>query len=194
MPDPTRTLTPTCIDVIVDTQSLLADYPTPSLDAQHPTPVANAYCYMIGPPARTRGQATAHLYIGAEQDGGSEDTGRRPQPVHALLQWRCFSLSGNADQSAILYSIEPIRKKQARTRAKALEVYKPAPILVDANNTAPPTFSSSLQPDYFMETVLEHRGSTRFDIRFYVTQNDPQTSQLHTIGYFSWASEVSIRL
>ncbi len=191
MPASTHLPSPTYVNVIVDTEGLLAAYPSPSADSQAPTLVDDAFCYLIGPPARTQGQATAHLYIAVPSDADAAQ--ERLKGGLAGVQWRCFSLSGNTDQSAVLYGVTPIKLKLVATRARALETCRPSPVLVGAQNTAPPTFDSGLEPDYFIETVWRPKGVTRFDIQFYVTRSDPETGQLDTVGYFRWASEIAIR-
>lgn len=191
MPDSTHLPSRTYVNVIVDTQSLLAAYPSPSTDSETPTAIEDACCYLIGPPARTGGQATAHLYIAVPSDVDTAD--RSLQTGLAAVQWRCFSLSGNTDQSAVLYGIEPINRKLVATRARALETCRPIPVLVGAQNTTPPTFDDGLGPDYFIETIWKPKGATGFNIQFYVTQSDPETGQLKTAGYFSWVSEIAIQ-
>ena len=189
-----------CVDIVVDTQDLLAAYPQPSEDAEAPTRVETDSCYLIAPPAYSqKGLATAHLHLAVKalpaaadvDDDADEDSPVTP-PQFAVIQWRTFSLSGNASQAATLYDIEPLHHVRAPSLAVAAEVAKPRPILANARNTDPPTFEVVLGSDYYIQTPILGEGSGRFRMSFYVTETEPEEGGLRVLGYFSWTSTLSV--
>lgn len=190
-----------CVDIVVDTQDLLTVYPEPSQDADAPTVVETDSCYLIAPPAYIeRGQATAHLHVAVPaaavttadkvEDAG-EDEAEPAEP--GMIQWRTFSLSGNAGQSAVLYDLEPLGDAPVPARAVAAEVAMPYPTLANAFNTDPPTFEVVQSPDYYVETPILGEGRERFRMSFYVTEADREEGRPRLVGYFVWTSTLSVR-
>jgi hypothetical protein len=167
-------------EIVVDTQSILSEYPDPSQDPDEPTPVTNDFCYMIAQSIHViGGQATAHLSIN--------------QGASHVIQVRSLSLSGNAGQSAVVYDIEKAAGKTVTGRllAREADVEMPLPSLDDGRNTDPPSFSTVTANDYFLQTEVTSRGSESLQVRFYITTNDDQAGTLKIVGYFLWCPSVT---
>jgi hypothetical protein len=154
--------------VVVDTQTILADHPAPSLDADAPTALDDTACYLV---ARNRyaadGQATANLHL-------------QTQSCQQLI-WRISSLSGNAGSSAVLYRINE------SGHPTVVQRWLPVPIL-DRN---PPAFAPIQQTVYFFRTPIGTKGTHCFDTRFYITKPDDEGQPI-VAGYFEWAATLTV--
>jgi hypothetical protein len=190
------------VDIVVDTQDLLALHPEPSQDAEAPTRVEAGACYLIAPPALIeRGQASAHLRLtvaapptaDAPSDEDGDGDGDAQTPPAGVVQWRTFSLSGNAGQSAVLYAVAPVGGGALPNLAVATEVPAPRPTLDGARNTDPPSFDVASVPDYYIETPILGEGLERLSLSFYVTETDRENGRPRLVGYFAWTSALTVR-
>ena len=189
--------------LVVDTQGLVTAHPDPSQNSRKPTPVDDAFCFLIGPPLRViEGQATAKLLLEAQakdapgqqgqddqSDAGARAAGKAPG---ATVLWRSRSLSGNAGQSVIIYSVtgQAPSPKAPAFGAFEKEYEAPLPDLVNGQNTDPPTFVPATTGDYYLKGAMRKRGE-QFTVSFYITAEDDDGA-LDTVGYFSWKAELAI--
>jgi hypothetical protein len=183
--------------LVVDTQGLVTAHSDPSQNPRKPTAVDDAFCFLIGPPLRViKGQASAKLLFEADardasdqqgQDDGSDADGARAagKPAGATVLWRSRSLSGNAGQSIVIYSIagQAPSPKAPAFGAYEKEYDAPLPDLVNGRNTDPPTFTPTKTGDYYLKGPLRKRGE-QFTVSFYITAEDDGV--LAAVGYFSW--------
>ena len=83
------------IEIVIDTQSVLNTYGRTPGTWDHPTGIAHSYGYMVAQSDYVRsGQATGDLAIKAIEGDA--------------IRWRSLSLSGNANESAVIYAITKI--------------------------------------------------------------------------------------
>ncbi|MGC1301230.1 MAG: AidA/PixA family protein [Caulobacteraceae bacterium] len=172
---------PGAIDVVVvvDAETILATYSSPSIDPDAPTALSEDCCYLIAPAANTRrGLATAHLHLEVEDS--------------LRLEWRSLSLSGAADASAVIYTLHetsggPVAQSG---RPRELEQWIPVPILVGGVNQDPPAFSAVAQMAYFLRTLAVGRRKDVFDVCFYITQPDDYGRPV-LAGYFRWSAALT---
>lgn len=165
------------IEIVVDTVTLLASYPSPSTDPAHPTGIQhNGFAYMIAQAAYVQsGQATGDLAVNAL--------------VNDTIRWRSLSLSGNTDNSAVLYDIRWFKGEHVTTeptQAIISQPYVPLPILVKGQQTNPPTFSAVLANDYFNQVNVCGHGTENYMVFFYLTIQDPKTGKPVLKGYYYW--------
>ncbi|MEA1673497.1 inclusion body family protein [Nitrospirillum sp. BR 11163] len=169
------------IEIVIDTVTLLSTYPNPSKNANAPTGIAHNFSYMIAQSAFVRsGQATGDLNINAL--------------VNDTIRWRSLSLSGNSDQSVVLYDIRQFSGTQVTGTITAIESnpYEPKPTLVDGKNTNPPTFTTVTDLDYYLQTTVINHGTENYQVYFYVTQPNPSTGQPQLVGYFYWDPTITV--
>lgn len=170
------------IEVVIDTQSLLKAYPNPSTNSASPTGIDHtSYSYMVA--------ATAHV-ISGQASGNLSVKGI----VNDTIRWRCLSLSGNSDQSAVVYNITQFGGTQVTgvVNAFVAKPYAPVPILNGESNTVPPTFTTPVENDYYMEATITDHGTEQYMFYFYVTDNDPDTGKPVLKGYFYWDPTITI--
>jgi Inclusion body protein len=167
--------------IVIDTINILANYPDPSQDADNPTKLLDEFCFMIAQTADVcGGQATAHLRLKVQ----------RNHPV----RWRSLSMSGNAQQSAILYCVEPLLGLQAVDAPSDVErlIAAPLPILIDGHSMDPPSFTTVEQMQYFIHSKIVKPGTERFNIQFYITDVN-EDGNIVTLGYFRWNPTITIK-
>ena len=130
------------IEIVVDTVTLLNDYAPGTYD--NPTGIPhNGYAYMIAQTAFVNsGQATGDLSISAV--------------VNDTIRWRGLSLSGNTDNSAIVYDILWYKNDHVTsepTNCYVSEPYVPMPIL---DGTAHATIAGThLKPTVYAPVVVK---------------------------------------
>jgi len=169
------------IEVVIDTERLLAEQ-TPSQDPNNPTGIDHvSYSFMIATNAHVNGgQASGNLSVKAI--------------VNDVLRWRCLSLSGNSDQSAVAYNIAKFGGQQVTGLINAIisQPYAPLPTLQGESNTNPPTFTGAVENDYYLEATVTGHGTEQYMFYFYVTDNDPNTGEPVLKGYYYWDPTITI--
>jgi hypothetical protein len=71
--------------------------------------------------------------------------------------------------------------------------YVPFPTLTSTGfNTTPPTFTSVIDNDYFLQTNVTGHGTEQYKVMFYVTVQDPNTGKPVNKGYFSWDPTITV--
>lgn len=171
------------IEIVIDTVSLLNAFPNPSQDYNNPTGIDHtSYSYMIAQTVYVNsGQATGNLSVKAL--------------VNDIIRWRSLSLSGNTGQSAVIYSMPQFAGTTVTSPVIAIESqpYVPFPTLTSTGfNTTPPTFTSVIDNDYFLQTNVTGHGTEQYKVMFYVTVQDPNTGKPVNKGYFSWDPTITV--
>jgi nematocidal protein AidA len=167
------------IEIVVDTVTLLKNYPNPSKNSAAPTGIGHQYGYMVAPSASVvSGQATGDLTIKAE--------------IGDVIRWRMLSLTGEADQAAVIYNIARFSGTQVTSSVQALLAHPlvPEPILVDSKNTNPPTYNAVKQDDYYLSATVTDSGTENYNVQFYVTERSGQS--LNLLGYFVWDPTIQV--
>jgi hypothetical protein len=170
------------IEIVIDTVSLLAEYPNPSKDYSKPTGIDHtSFSYMIAQTAFVNsGQASGNLSIKAL--------------VNDTIRWRSLSLSGNSGQSAVIYDMQQFAGKPVTSPVFAIESkpYVPFPTLVNGYNTKPPTYSTVIANDYFLQAIVTDHGTEQYQVLFYVTVQDQATGMPVNKGYFYWDPTITV--
>jgi hypothetical protein len=158
------------VTAVFDTQFILAGTETPSQDPDNPTPAPEAGVFLIaagaiGPVARQG------LVLPA-----------RPRDH---LAWRSQSLSGDADQSVVIYRIGAATSGSigghviGHARAETTQTLQPIP-----DSQTPTEYASERQYDYRLTTPVTHLGEQVTRLDFYIVNRVHST--LTTVGYLSW--------
>jgi Inclusion body protein. len=159
------------ISVVFDTATLETKYANPSHDSAHPTGIQHADAFMVAPSVVVQsGQATADLTIKAL--------------VGDTIRWRSESLSGNTDQSAVIYKIVKYSGVQVTSDPTMLVAYPTVPIPNAAN---PTTYTAvNTQADVYMNCNVLIKGTEGYQVWFYIVNKDQNTGALTTFGYYYW--------
>lgn len=169
------------IEIVVDTATLLKAYPNASMDSNHPTGIGHNYGYMVAPSASVlSGQATGDLAIRAA--------------VGDVIRWRMLSLTGDADDSAVVYNIQPFGgSAQVTGSIQALLAHPtvPQPVLVDGKNKNPPQYNKVKQDDYYLTATVVSSGTENYNVQFYVVHRD-DSDNLVLKGYFVWDPRIEV--
>ena len=167
------------IVIVVDTLGLLRSVPAPSLDPDDPT---------LLPSDQRQGFCLALTRDGGGGSGRIDLTA--PRGSSPLLVWRSLSLSGNGDQSAILYDVDPVGL--GRPAAARLDtIIVPLPVLDGDAQTSPPSFTAVQTPSYVLVDPAPRRRQ-RHAVRFYVAAEAETEAPPPVLGYFEWAPVVCL--
>lgn len=157
--------------LVVDAESLLSKYPTPSLDAQTPTAIADGFIFV----AR---ENTAKEIV--TNDSTLTLTARTGKSFH--LRGRTVTLM--ADHSVVFYGMT----------VGDSQVLSPPKLLVKSGLTVPaPDPANPTQPlshpadDHFWECSQLSPGIAACQLNFMLVNQNCEA-----VGYFSWAVEVKL--
>ena len=168
------------IEIVIDTVTLLATY-QPSQDSNNPAMVPHNFSYMVTQSDYVNsGQATGDLSIKAN--------------VNDTIRWRMLSMSGNTDQTAVIYNIVQFSGSTVTSSpptAIESEPYAPWPTLVGTSNTNPPTFTKVEAQDYFLQVNVTSHGTENYKVYFYVTKEDVNGNPV-LVGYYGWDPTITV--
>jgi nematocidal protein AidA len=168
------------IEIVIDTVTLLSEV-TPSQNSAAPTWIDhNKYSFMIVQKSfLVNGQATGDLSIKGQ--------------VNDTVRWRSLSLTGNANQSAVLYNISHLSGGIVMDTVRGVNTqpYIPVPVLPDGHQTTPPSYTKQIGFDYIQQTTLIGHGSENYSVYFYVTTEDANGNLINR-GYFAWDPAVTV--
>jgi hypothetical protein len=164
------------IDVVFDTVTIESKYGSGG-SSDKPIGIAHSDAYMIAQQVLVEsGQATADLVIKAL--------------VNDTIRWRSESLSGNTDQSAIIYKIAKFSGDQVTSDVQMRVSYPPTPI---PNSSNPTSYTSvDTQADIFMSCEVLRKGKEGYMIYFYLVNKDEVTGVLKTYGYYYWDPTIKV--
>lgn len=166
--------TPLNVTAVFDTQYILASTQDPSQNPEQPTPAPEDGAYLITAKANAVGLVGERRLVLSCEDADEDGEER-------AVAWRGRSLSGDADQSVILYRIEHLAGIRATGVARAISDQVPQPI---PDSQSPTDYSIEPQYDYRLTTPIKAFGGQVRRLDFYIV--DRQHSTLTTLGYFSW--------
>lgn len=154
------------VTAVFDTQFILAGTETPSQDPDRPARAPETGVFLIA--------------AGAADPVGGQRLVLPCRPGNSLT-WRGKSLSGDADQSAVIYRIDGLIGAHALgpARARANQTLQPIP-----DSQAPTGYAAEPQYDYRLTTRVAGLGEQVTRLDFYIVNRDHST--LTTVGYFSW--------
>jgi hypothetical protein len=162
------------IDVAFDTETIVAKYKSPSQNSQSPTGIQHADAYMIAQSSDViSGQATADLNVSAS--------------VGDVIRWRAASLSGNSDQSAVIYNIVKFSGTQVTGPIQPITASPTVPIPNAAN---PVQYTPTTQFDYYINANVIANGTEGYQVWFYIVERNHST--LNTLGYYYWDPTLTV--
>jgi hypothetical protein len=169
------------IEMVFDTQTILAKYPNPSQNSSAPTGIAHSDVYMVTQSifvADPKTQATADLNIKADVDD--------------IIRWRGLSLSDNVSQSVIPYKIQMFSGTQVTTIPVPSEAHPwvPVPNQNPDKSVDPLHYTAQKLPDYYLQCNVTDSGTEGYQVWFYITQESGSTATV--LGYFYWDPTITV--
>ena len=162
------------INIAFDTETIVAKYPMPSQNSQAPTGIQHADAYMIAQTSDViSGQATADLNVSAS--------------VGDAIRWRSESLSGNSEQSVVIYNIVRYAGDQVTGPTDPITASPTMPI---PNAADPVQYTAMPQYDYYINADIIANGTENYQVWFYIVQRNH--SSLQTIGYYCWDPALTV--
>lgn len=168
------------IMVLFDTVTIEKDYAKfrSASTSDKPYGIAsNGYTYMVTQPSDViSGQASSNMFLCAH----CGDT----------IRWRFTSLSGNTDQSAIIYEIKWINGGHVISNPKIMVSY---PVIPIPDQTDPTTYITvDTDADVYLECKVHKTGKEKTRILFYVANKDPETAKFTVFGYYYWDASINV--
>jgi hypothetical protein len=170
------------IEIVVDAQAILDDYPEPSQDPSQPTAIARDAVYLITEYAHVSNaatHATADLAIDAEVDD--------------VIRWRGLSLSDNVSHRIIPYRIVKLAGAEVTTSPAPIAVrsWVPIPNQNPDRSVDPLECTAQQLPVYYMGCIVTNTGTERYRVAFYITEQI-KGNDTRTLGYFHWDPSVTV--
>lgn len=164
------------ITVVIDTEAVMKDFPTPSQDPTSPTGIAHTYAYMVATRASAiSGAGTADLTIQAN--------------VGDVIRWTGISETNNFDSGVIVYGLpqfgggtvfaNPVFKSFTKSAAKPTSDLAPIPA------------SFADQNFWFIEADIQSVGTEQYGIQFGLYYR-PTGGAQQLYGYFWWDPTVTV--
>jgi hypothetical protein len=161
--------------MVIDTRSLMTDYPDPSPNSSRPTLVSGHYAYVIvAGDSKMFGKTAGALNIAANVDDA--------------IRWRAVSESNNFESSVLAYGIAEARAHQT--------LEKPF-FAVSAGDSARPTQDGPFpvtfptQTFWFLQSDIKRLGSQKCTIQFGVYESAIGSDQ-PAYGYFQCVQRLKI--
>ena len=162
------------IEIVIDTQRVLNTYGRTPGTWDHPTGIAHSYGYMVAQSDYVRsGQATGDLAIKAIEGDA--------------IRLRSLSLSGNANQSAVIYAITKFSGDTVTDDIKATvsSPKTPIPNVKDGHVVLPPSFVVKQQDAFYLGANIARSGTENYKVGFYITEQD-RDGNTNVKGYYEW--------
>lgn len=162
------------INVAFDTETIVSKYANPSQNSTQPTGIQHADAYMIAQTSDViSGQATADLNVSAS--------------VGDVIRWRSESLSGNSDQSVVIYNIV---KFSGTAVTGPIQPITASPTMPIPNSANPVQYTPTSQYDYYLNANVTANGTEGYEVWFYIVQRNH--SSLTTLGYYYWDPTLTV--
>jgi hypothetical protein len=157
--------------LVVDAESLLSKYPTPSLEAENPTTITDGFVFVVN---------GADVEKTGENDSKSTLTASNGKTFH--IRGRTVSLI--AEHSVVFYDMA-VGDAQVLSQPKLLvngDLTVPAP---DPENPTQP--GSHQADDHYWECSQMTPGVAACELSFMLVNQ-----RCEVVGYFSWAVDVKV--
>lgn len=157
--------------LVVDAESLLSKYPTPSLDAENPTPIADGFVFVINgstTPQSTKNDSSITLTIGI---GSTSHI--RSRTVSLLAEHSVVFYEMSVGDAGVLSTPELVVKEKLSV---------PAP---DPENPIEP--GSHTADDHYWQCTQLAAGVEVCELNFMLIDKSCEA-----LGYFRWAVEVKV--
>lgn len=162
------------IMVVIDTEYVIENSGIKGTVA-NPTGIGHNQLFMITQPSDlVSGQATGDLAIRAV----TGDT----------IRWYSTSLSGNTDQSAIIYSA-PYWTGDYVTSNPVMEVITSKRPIPDSKT--PTSFTTEIEKIFFMQCTVENPGTQKYYVYFYIVDKNPKSGELTPVSYYFWDPSIT---
>ncbi|MFJ2712451.1 AidA/PixA family protein [Pseudomonas sp. NPDC087346] len=158
--------------LIIDAESLLTHYPSPSQDAAKPTGISDGFIFFAA------GNTSKEIVI-------NDSKITLPVDIGQLIHLRGRTVSLITDHSAVIYGMTV--DNSGILSNPALEVH--TGLTVPAPNPQSPTEPSSHKADdHFWACTTKKPGTVKCELSFMLVNQ-----QCEAVGYFHWTTEIVIK-
>jgi hypothetical protein len=164
------------VQIIVDCDALMAAYPNPSQDYQHPTGIAHNQGFMV----------TSNEYVNSGQ--GTGDLSFRAE-VGDTIRWTSSSMSNNFDSAVFVYQMNKFSGTQV-TDTPELKTFTKTSMV--PQSAIPPTVTQAQQNYWFMTCEVEKTGTEGYTVNFGLYRRVRGTSGQSLYGYFYWDPTITV--
>ncbi|QEC78329.1 inclusion body family protein [Mucilaginibacter ginsenosidivorax] len=168
------------IQIVIDTEAIIADNPTPSTNADSPTGLAHNYMYMVA----TRGN------VFTPQSEGTADLNVKAI-TGDVIRWYAVSENGNFDTAVAIYKIARYDGSDDVFSTVDFNVFNRTGILPTDRTTFPITFS--LQSYWFNSATILKTGTENYSISFALYRHTRDQAEPVLFGYFWWDPTLTIQ-
>ncbi|QEM11466.1 inclusion body family protein [Mucilaginibacter rubeus] len=165
------------IQIVIDTDAITTDFPTPSQDPNAPTGLPHNYMYMVATRGNTiTGSGGADLNIKAD--------------VGDVIRWYAVSEFGNFDSAVVIYKLEKYAQDTVFNNV-TFSVYTRTGIL-PADGTAIP-IGFSTQNFWFNQANVVAKGTEQYNVSFALYTRQRGVDQPVLFGYYYWDPTVTVQ-
>jgi nematocidal protein AidA len=167
----------TNIQVTIDTDRLIQNFPNPSKDQNKPTGVDHSYQFMVASNVTAiTGQGGADLNFAAT--------------VGDVIRLYGTSEYNNMDNAVIIYGINKFGGTNVFSNFET-KLFTKVAVLPTPPNSLPPTFES--QKFGFYEADVVNTGTENYTIQFAVYVRDRSQANPVLYGYFYWDPTITVK-
>ncbi|GLY59367.1 hypothetical protein Pcaca05_02250 [Pectobacterium carotovorum subsp. carotovorum] len=167
--------------VIIDTDSVINDFPLNSVsrDENHPKAIAHKYAHMVAPGQSTiSGNGTSDLNVKANRDD--------------VIRWTGISESDNSDSGVLIYGLP---KYAGNTVFAGLEFINSArvesePSPTNSNSALPVTFAE--RKHWYAQAIVNDLGTEHYQVQFALYYR-PHGGDQELYGYFQWDPTITVK-
>lgn len=163
--------------ITIDTDAVMKDYSSTSLDKNKPIGIAHKYGFMVATNAKiNKGQGTGDLDFNAN--------------VGDCIRMYALSASNNFDDSVLMYKINKFGGVEVFNEFKNQDYYKNVIVPSDGNDVLPG--KSEKMHFWFYEASVKNTGTEDYKVNFAIYKRDDSgEAKLHS--YYSWDPRIQVK-
>ncbi|GGG41374.1 hypothetical protein GCM10011344_47880 [Dokdonia pacifica] len=162
------------IQVTLDAQGIMRQYPSPSKDQNNPTGIAHSFGYMVATSNTISGSGTGDLTFSAN--------------VGDVVRFFGVTASNNFENSALIYGINKFSGTQVFSEFES-KTFTKSGVSPSGRDVLPADISD--QKFWFFEADVINKGTEGYRVVFSLYSRD-DSGQPVLFGYFQWDPTIQV--
>jgi hypothetical protein len=167
------------VQIIIDTDKIIKDYPNPSKNSKSPTQIGLLYEYMVvSTDNLIKGQGTSSLEFSAENGD--------------IVRFNAISEYYNMDNPVLIYGLGPIGgSPNVFGTFISTTIEKTGIIPGSGIETIPPNFTK--MKFWYYQSTVEKSGTENFNIKYAIYQRVRGKENPELFGYFQYDPKIIVK-